>query len=240
VIKAGNITEIYEYEKPFLPRPIKPLSKLQKKRAAARREARKKANLPRTKRAANRCYTNFFRLVHHNNSVAHTIHFITLTLASDYDYKTASRFLAHFFERVKKAQNKIPLDYISVPEFTKKGRIHFHLLVYDLSPCWFNERETRNLQRFWGRGYLDLRPAVQKGAALAGYLAKYMAKSLNHSNSPSWRGYSCSQTIKRLFTYSGNEISDYFYLDLQDSDLHYIAQYDTLWLGRGVYKKFVS
>jgi len=213
VVQFGDTIEIYDYEKALHNTPRTPLSREAKRKNKAIRELKKKQRLyKRFKGNSRRTVNNFFRLCHHNNVFADSICFLTLTFAYDLTYKEACRHVARFLERIKKTLFEVPIRYISVPELTKKGRFHFHLLVYDLpSEVSVRERETRNLQRLFERGYLDIRLASYTSAGIAGYMAKYMAKAFADDRYGTARVYNTSRNIKRPYSAGGNSI--YQHLD---------------------------
>jgi len=238
IVQFGDITELYQYEKNFVYSPRPPLSKIQKRRIA---EIRKKYKpLDRSARSIQRSRANFFRMVHHNNTLASSIDFFTITFSYDLSYSKATRYIAHFFERLKKADSNCnSLSYISVSEKTKKNRIHFHLLVYNL-PTYLSltERETRFIQRQFRRGYLDVRNTTYRTTGLAGYMAKYMAKSLADPNNENKRGYNCSRNIEKIRSFGSNSLLEQIeeFVDLNTMQIN--STYDTIYLGRCDYKKF--
>jgi len=145
IIQYGDTIETFQYSRSLSLSRRKTLTAIQKKRAAERRKLR----LTRSPFSCRRSVQNFFQLVHHNVYHAKTISFCTLTFANDYSHKQASRYVSHFFHRIKKTQIEIPIYYISVPEFTKKGRIHYHLLIFNLPPGLVaSYRDARRSGRF--------------------------------------------------------------------------------------------
>jgi len=263
VVQYGNIIEKYQYEKE-LNRKSKgishvqalrlqgdnyynpdnaTLSVVQKRKKTRLQLAKEKGTYQRTKRSIKRSKLNFFRLVHHNNCLAKTIHFVTITFAYDISYKEASRHVRHFMERVKKDSPELSLSYISVTELTKKGRLHFHLLVYGLPPeTAKKERKTRNFQRKFQRGYIDIMCARDASPKIAGYMAKYMAKSLGDSRYETRRGYTCSRNIAKITSYGSNSLSEYDDMIIPDDDVvkSEVLEYDTKYLGRCRFNKITK
>jgi len=237
VVQYGDVTEVYEYEKEFhKPRHVRRQSRLQKKRRHDQKP------LPRTLRSIKRARDSFFRLVHHNNKFAKSITFATLTFADDYSYASNIRSLSKFFAKLRKNvpsfQNS-PVSYIGVPERTKKNRIHFHLLIYNLPPSTVqNERTTRYIQRLYGRGYLDLRLAENSSPKIAGYMAKYLAKYLSHPDLETRRAYNCSRNIEKITTYGSNSFSQYEDLIIDKNTFTKSASYDTMYLGRCIKSQY--
>jgi hypothetical protein len=206
-VQYGDIVEYYEYDK-NLHRNQKPKkrSKMAIKRSKAIREL---PNYTPPSRSVKRAKTNFFRLVHHNNVCADSVTFLTLTFSYDSDFRHYGRVLASFIRDINKhyaSETRKKITYIGVPELTKKGRYHFHLLVYNLPPYVSKiERDTRNLQRLYKAGYLDARLATIISPKIAGYMAKYMAKHFSASGNTHKRAYTCSRGIEKITSYGSNE-----------------------------------
>jgi len=244
VIQYGDITEIYEYEKLHQSNPRRSLSLLEKKRQKERR-ALNFETATRTAYSTARSIRSFFRLCHHNVGLSSTVTFATITLVEDsITYEEASRYIAHFWERIKKrvgqTQGSLPISYISVPEFgSESGRLHFHLLIFNLPAAEVQrERSTRNFQRQFRRGYIDFLLAYRYTTGIAGYMAKYMAKNFRGAKSASWRGYHCSRNIDKIYSAGSNSLDGYLDLIVGDSYFDETSEYDTVWLGRAIYKRY--
>lgn len=246
IIQYGDITEIYRYEKNLkrdpgkLPKFAKDTPRTSEHSSAITRLLRKHRKERRTikfrtERSKRRTKDAFFRLCHHNNLLAHSINFLTLTFAYDVKYKEATRHIAHFMERVRKnidpIKKEVSISYISVPELTKKGRFHFHLLVYNLPPqIALSERKTRYLQRQFERGYVDIRTASYTSKGIAGYMAKYMGKAFDDERYETTRNYNCSRNIEKIRSAGGNSL-DQWQTELLTGDVVHTAKYEVPYLG---------
>lgn len=232
IIQYGDITEVYNYQKSLNNTRRKPLTKIQKKR----QQARRKSTNHRTKYSVDRAKKNLFRLVYANNAKAKSIHFVTLTVTHDVKYQTFLKYLRNFNEKLKKfdyGMEDTQISYIGVPERTKKGVLHYHLLFYNLSPekCR-NERQTRNIQRqCWQRGYLQIDFATYVTAGLAGYMAKYMGKFLGSKDSEAVRAYTCSRNVEKIRSYGSNTLSEYSSLIAGSSNVIDHKNYKVPFLG---------
>jgi hypothetical protein len=282
VVQYGNVTEVYEYEKEHKQssRSKKKLLRkrdnrlyyavygtsdiVEERRKRQRLQSQAKGVYKRSEASVKRSKKNFFRMCHHNNCLASSIHFLTLTFAYDLSYSQATRHVARFMERVRQYQPEIPVDFISVPELTKKNRFHFHLLVYNLSPevagrsifiRKYNakrgrvevepattERFTRNLQMLFERGYVDIVPATYTSEGIAGYMAKYMAKSLTDTRYKTTRGYNCSRGIEKIRSAGGNSFGQYLSLVIPTEDIEEVhhTEYNVPYLGRCRVKKIIT
>jgi len=234
IVQYGNITELYEYEKnkpDYRPRYISSLDKKRQKQARLRKKAL--GLTTRSTRSIKRSRTSFFRFCHANNVAAKTVSFLTLTFSHDVTYKQALKSQSDFFQRLKKNIPSIPLSHISVPEKTKKGRFHFHILIYNLPPeIQESERSTRNIQRCFNRGYVDLRPSTYTSEGIAGYMAKYMAKALSNPLFETTRGYNNSRNIIKPSAYGRNTLGGYLDLIIPDEGDRQQTEYDVPYLGR--------
>jgi len=287
IVQYGDTTEIYQYERELhrkhTPSTLKavrlayggsnnrriPLvgGDVKKKRKdKAREEAKRRGFYTRSKASIRRCRTNFFRLCHHNVVFSNSVHFVTFTFPEHYEisYTTASRHVRRFMEDIRSIKPEISIRYISVPELTKKGQYHFHVLVFDLpsevsgSPIsirrynrskkrWevvgaTTERFTRNLQRRFQRGFIDIVPATYTSGGIAGYMAKYMAKSLEDTRYQTTRGYNCSRNIKKVSSQGSNTLSTFNDLLIHTESLDGFEQkqYDVPYLGSCRFTKIVK
>lgn len=236
IVQYGNVTEVYQYSRDYVYRkrqnhlklsllqgqkrspPLKDNLKLNRKREYRANQIAKGLYSP-SKASINRTLTNFFRLVHHNVSIASTVHFITLTFAYDLTFKEAQTHLRRFMERTQDCQPQVPLSYVAVPEQQESGRWHYHLLAFNLTPevsglpikrrknripKATTERDTRYLQNLFGQGFLDICPATYKSRGIAGYMAKYMAKTFKNQTTATVRNYSTSRNIAKVSSYGSN------------------------------------
>lgn len=234
IVQYGNITEIYQYERPRI-RPQKQ-NHLKIHRLLCRTSRTEKTRLvkpPTTQKksigyfrkdsAIRRTLRDFYRLCHHNVVNSKSVHFVTLTFIHDYTYKECRTFLKLFIQKASKLNQDIPIRYISVPELTKKNRYHFHILMFDLLPqtsglpiskrgkkipSFTTERDTRLLQHCFGKGFVDICPTTYSTGGIAGYMAKYMSKSFTENTiNASSRNYNCSRNIKKISSYASNTLN---------------------------------
>jgi hypothetical protein len=233
IVQYGNITELYEYEKSRGNIKKPHISAIQKKRKkAVLAYARKTRTYKRNYGSIVRSLRSFTRLCHHNNTFASSVHFVTLTFAYDLTFKQASRYVSRFMDAIKKNYTEISISYISVSELTENGRYHFHLLVYDLpTETTERERKTRNFQRLFERGYIDICATTYITSGIAGYMAKYMAKTLADAKDETVRGYNCSRNIRRPYYAGSNTLNTHYDLILPDASHIEKKQYNTPYLG---------
>jgi len=107
------------------------------------------------------------------------------------------------------------------------------MLLYNLpSEISIAERETRNLQRCFGAGYIDIGFTSYITEGLAGYMAKYMAKNIGNGNNERTRNYCCSRNIEKVYHAGSNTLAEYVDMIVDEQGVQKLIQYDTLWLGR--------
>jgi hypothetical protein len=232
--------EVYQYEKRHnVFRQKRNYTK--SKRTAKKSNDSRPTSKYRTRRSIQRARQGFFRLVAANLREDSLPSFITLTC---YDKKTTLAdgysALKFFWQKVRIARPEC--KYILVPEWQKRGALHFHVLIWGLTPNDVRtERTTRNFQRCWARGFVDIRAAKNSNLAIAGYMAKYLAKALEDTRLANQRAYSCSRNVDRPTTVGTNNGAFLLDVSLPDAKYRTIAKhkiYDTIWLGQCDYIKY--
>jgi len=129
--------------------------------------------------------------------------------------------------------------YIAVPEFQKRGAIHFHALVWGLpKDVYQTERRTRLVASLWKRGFVDLKETDGK-EELAGYLSKYMSKTQADPRLSGWQAFRCSRNVARpeidkntMLLYVEHKY------DLVDKTPLIDKTFMTQWLGKGRYRLY--
>jgi len=126
--------------------------------------------------------------------------FLTLTFAEHItDLKESNLFFKKFILRLS---YKFPdLKYIAVPEFTKIGRVHYHIL---LNLPFVPQKE---LEKIWSHGIVFIE-SIDKMDDLGLYISKYISK---FESLPQYRG-------KKKYFHSKNLLTPIFYYN-NDVDL---------------------
>lgn len=237
IIQSGEMVEIYQYSKKLnVDRQKRNYSR--NKRTAQKSTDCRTIVKYRSGRSIQRARQSFFRLVATNLSQDLKPTFGTFTCYESLPLDTAYKALANFFQSVRRFYPHV--SYIAVPEWQKRGSIHFHALIWGLPTNDVKkERTTRNYQRLWARGYLDFRIADNRSHAIAGYMAKYLVKGLEDPRLANNRAFSTSRNIRRSNSAGSNTLS--YYLDTlvpEDKELVKARAYDTLWLGTCEYRNY--
>lgn len=181
-IKYSNTIETYVYEKRLSIRPktrrgisrkIR-LSGLVNDTSDKRRQEQFEGKRQDNSRRASMV---FRRLVSANlNGVTNPL-LLTLTYKdNETSLKTGYKDFGSFIQALRYKFGK-QFRYIAVPEFQKRGAVHFHALFWDLPNTIFEtERQTRLVAELWGKGYVFMKE-TDGNQKLSSYLTKYMSKS---------------------------------------------------------------
>lgn len=146
-----------------------------------------------------------------------------------------------FMKRLRYKYKK-KFKYIAVREFTKKGRIHFHMLI-DYDVTGLVESELQELERVWGRtiwkhGFVDIKQLGDTDNVGA-YLIKYMTKNVSIEAFKGHKVYLCSKGLERPFVMRGEEaeavINAY---KLENKKEVFTNSYESEYLGKIVYKEY--
>lgn len=182
IIRSGNVVEIYTYDKE--PPPYRP-----RKKTKFKNPRRRYKNVQSSR-------ASFFRLVQANVCRSSPPAFLTLTMREVVSLGEGWRAFKKFFLRLQ-YNSDTRIRYIAVPEFQKRGAVHFHCLVFGFThEEIIGERLTRRIAKLWGHGFVDIRPS-DGSPALAGYLAKYMSKAMFDERLSGKRAYSASRSLLR-------------------------------------------
>ncbi|HEL2576905.1 TPA: hypothetical protein TZ704_002105 [Streptococcus suis] len=103
--------------------------------------------------------------------------FLTLTFREHVtDRAQAMDEFKKFMKRLnyqQEKQKRSNVKYLGVIEYTKKGRIHFHVVLFN---CGYIKKDE--LQDIWGNGFIRInRIKGMNGSAVARYVTKYLAKA---------------------------------------------------------------
>lgn len=237
IVQSGNLLEIYEYQKNLPERFKRKIEKVDGKRI--------KRSFSRREDNARRLRRQFIRIIRSNLTGAECPLLVTLTCFEVLRVDVAFRAFTGFVARCRRCFGR-EFRYISAVEFQQRGAPHFHCLFWGL-PEKEIENEiktdsrrptTRRIQNLWSYGTADCR-RTDNSPKLAGYLAKYMYKSLLDSRLLGKKAYATSRNIMRPMSFSNSTAFDY--ADMiwgVDKLVAYEKEFDTMFLGRCHYKSY--
>lgn len=122
------------------------------------------------------------RLAKCNSDIWET--FITLTFADNItDIKIANRELNKFISKIKRVYKDF--KYICVPEFQKRGAIHYHLLTnISINNEKLIYRQLDNKKyfhiKYWNNGFDKVDNIKGDIKKIIGYISKYMTKDIDN------------------------------------------------------------
>jgi hypothetical protein len=171
VVVSGKQVEVYHYKKPVW----RDFKKTQPSVKETPHKEPKQLNIfeqievkkQKAKFSLNRTRTEIRRLINANPQLTK---FMTLTFADNItDLKTANYAFNKFVLRMS---YKYPgFQYLAVPEFQKRGAVHYHVLC-NLPFVHYSE-----IRALWGQGNIDIRK-VDNVTNLGAYVCKYLSKDM--------------------------------------------------------------
>jgi hypothetical protein len=211
LILSGNTLEIYLYSTPVQydfgnePKPKLYTGNKDEKY----KQLNKEGSVRRTRR-------NIRQLVRANgwqwkkdNGNPYTPVFITFTFAENItDLTEAHQFFKRFIHRFNYhvfGRGKTQLKYICVPEFQKRGAVHYHVIFFNLP---FIENIYDTVKAVWSYGH-HITETIKTPEILAQYICKYITKELLDSRLKGRKRILCSQgLLKPLTLRSEQNIAD--------------------------------
>lgn len=183
VIISGNIIEVYDYEKEVL-EGFDNKSKGKGRRCYANDEEKIKNRelvLARARR-------DLRRLI--NTNIKDISKFVTLTFADNVqDFDVANYEFKKFRQRLERYL-KHKVEYVCVPEFQKRGAIHFHVVMFNVPYI-----KNLDLQKIWGQGYVRINK-IDNVDNMGAYVCKYMSKDF--IDDERMRGKKCYFSSRKL------------------------------------------
>ncbi len=198
IIKCGDYLQVYYYKNPRERQNVEKLDTNTLHRSSVvSREVKhiEDRNIIRTK-------LNCQRLAKANAKDWKS--FITLTYAENMeDVAKSKKDLEYFVKNIKKV--KKDFKYIAIPEFQKRGAIHFHLLTnLSLQDNNIITKQKNNNKyydvKYWNKGftsYEDISGDVKK---IVGYISKYMTKDNADDRLFNFKRYTASQNLIKPVT----------------------------------------
>jgi len=239
----GNNLELYEYKKDIIrlggSRTPSKNNSDNANMGAYREDMLSERVLGKRQDNARRASMDFRRIVASNlDGFARPLLF-TLTYRENItNLEKAYRHYSSFIQSLRYKYGK-DFRYVCVPEFQKRGAVHFHALIWGLpEEVFLLERRTRTFAGLWGHGFIYLKE-TDGDEKLSFYLSKYMAKAFVDSRLKNQKCYVASRNIKRPtviknFSLTWPIFDEYNIVENALVD----RTYNTKWLGQGRYRLF--
>lgn len=188
LVANGHVLEVYRYEKPVC-------SNFEGQGGRRRKDAEESKRAREIRRTSCNKARNEVRRKVLANFNEHS-KFVTLTFREDIrDVQTANKYFKKFMQRLRYRYKGF--KYLAVIEFTKEGRVHYHM-ISDLPYI-----PNKDLAEIWSNGFVkinDIRGVDNVGA----YMIKYMLKDLDDERLKGNKAYLCSKGLKTSSVVRGN------------------------------------
>jgi len=126
--------------------------------------------------------------------------FVTLTYArNEQNRKIAARELRYYHMRLA-YEVGLKLKYIAIPEFQKRGAIHYHVVYFNLPFI-----SPQILEQKWGHGGTNIK-SLKSVRKIAGYISKYVTKESIDSRHAGHRLLITSQGLLRPTTFLNRDV----------------------------------
>lgn len=153
--------------------------------------------------------------------------FLTLTFAENItDVKAANGEFTLFNKRLSYylyQEQKNVLKYVCIPEFQKRGAIHFHVLYFNLPYV-----DIKKISQIWGQGYAFIEgiKETQNIEDFAKYVCKYMNKH-NSKGEDNYQIYLDKEMLnqKRYFASRGLNRPEEYKLEIDKELYHTFLTY---------------
>lgn len=260
LIKAGNHLEIYDYKtksilrgfkktifrkitkikKPtinqFLGKPQNSINLFEyqelKQKAENERKEKTKFSLSRTR-------TNIRRIINSND---HLKTFLTLTFSENItELKEANYLFNQFIKRMKYKFKDF--EYLAVPEFQKRGAVHYHLLC-NLGITEFKTKselfafEKEFGKTCWKNGFVKFK-AVKDIDNMGAYFCKYLGKDMFDKRAFGKKKFFRSQSLAKPFELIGCFAWRLFQQLKQALKLVFEKNFSSEWAGEVEYKAYL-
>lgn len=235
LIQSGDVLEIYHYSNGYLKGyESKPGS------SGGRLKDEKSENYEiHREQVLNRARTNLRRTVNSNvNQYGRefTAKFLTLTFrehiqdltTANYEFKKFMKRLNYYMYGTKKANIK----YSAVPEFTQAGRVHYHIVFYNLPYVKAND-----VASVWGNGHIKINK-IDDIDNVGAYICKYITKE---SSDPRLEGNKCyfgSRGLLKPLEITDKKKVDALSEALPVNNLVYSSSFENEYLGDISYKQY--
>lgn len=231
VIISGDIVEVYEYERPYgkgyqARNPDGRASEASEEDKEVNREkvlSRAKKTVRRLINANIGQYGNDF-----------TAKFVTLTFAEHItDVTMANYEFTKFIQRLNYElfkSKKANVRYVGVIEFTKTGRVHYHVVFFNIPYV-----KADKIAKIWGNGFIKINK-IENVDNVGAYVCKYMTKGNNDLLSQ--KSYFTSRNLFKPAEITDKKIVENVRNSLQSNKKTYESQFHNDQLGNITYQQY--
>jgi len=234
LVISGDIVEVYDYKGRGY---IKNLPSDEQKCRQGGRTVERSINYEANRqKSAQRAKRDLKRLINanHNQYPGCTTKFLTLTFRDHItDIETANKKLEKFIKRLNYKlfkTKKACVRYVAVPEFTKKGRVHYHLVTFNVP--FVKAAEVADI---WSHGYIKIN-RCDDVTNLGAYVSKYLTKETDTRLEGKKRYFSSRGLFKPVELI--NERADALAQHLPSGKETYVDTFENEYLGTILYKQY--
>lgn len=226
---SGEILELYEYKLPYHKTTYINIYGRAGKGETIDPERRKKyreMTLSRAKRTVK-------RLINANlNRWGQKPKFLTLTFAEHVtDIRGANYEFKKFRQRLE-YKHKIKLKYVAVVEFQKSGRIHYHVIIFNLPYTDANE-----LAEVWANGFIKIN-AIDNIDNVGAYVVKYMTKDIEDERLKGEKCYFTSRGLKKPKKYYFTDEETHEFKETFKPFKQFECEYNNDYFGKVYYSQY--
>ena len=127
-------------------------------------------------------------------------------------------------------QLKITSKYLCVPEFTKKGRVHFHVIFFNLP---FIKNTT--LEMIWGQGFIKINK-IDNCDNVGSYVAKFMTK--DNEQLIEQKSYFTSRNLEKSIEFINEKEIEILADSLSPTDVVYEQTFENDFVGQVKYTQY--
>ena len=187
IIQCGSFIQIYKYLKPRIKHPSKNcsvdlnLKKINFENDFLKKDIKLKTTNEIEKRNITRSKLQCQRIAKANMEYWET--FITLTFAENItNNKLANKRFKYFVDKVRRV--KKDFRYLVVPEYQKRGAIHYHLLTnisLDSNKLIYSQENNLKFKhiKYWLDGFNSVEKVKGDAKKIIVYISKYMTKDID-------------------------------------------------------------
>ena len=176
IVISGHIIEAFQYAKPIGYNLVSSRSKAEyRKRRKVSEQEITKSSLSRTKNRLIRLVNANARMWKEGEEVIQP-QFLTYTFEENLkDLTVANHIFTNYIKRLNYHEG-IKTKYVVVPEFQKRGAVHYHAIFFNL-PMINARREYRKGEhrKLWGQGHIK-KKNITNVPNIGNYMTKYMTK----------------------------------------------------------------
>lgn len=222
LVVSGHYVERYQYSYPIVTREVRG-------RVGRSVIAERVRQLENRERVLARARVSVRRLVDCNPDLNK---FFTLTFAENVtDFDVANECFRKYVMRLK-YNYKSDLKYLVVPEFQKRGAIHFHVL------CNLQYVPVAQLAELWGFGFCRIN-RIDNVTNVGLYVSKYIQKQFDDERLHAKKCYWGSRNLRRPVVIDTPEVVDSLLSDCESQNAYFGKKvvYQTDMFGAVLYQK---